>query len=235
MPRGKKNEEIEEKTDGQTPSSEQTQPKEEPRRLNLKTIKVKGNDYVTVAERIIAFHDLFPNGMIQSYILSNINDPYIVVQARIWEDADKPQQYYTGHSQAVKGEGHVNKTSALENAETSAIGRALGIMGIGLLEGLASADEMVKAGFKQDETPSTPQREEAPRPPMGEANYSLIEDEGERASALLIAEEIKAAADVESIKKIATESKEIEFSAIAKEQLRLEANKKIKQINTKGK
>jgi len=40
----------------------------------------------------------------------------------------------------------VNKTSALENAETSAVGRALGFLGIGIVEGLASADEVVKAG-----------------------------------------------------------------------------------------
>ena len=39
----------------------------------------------------------------------------------------------------------VNKTAALENASTSAVGRALGYMGIGVIESIASADEMAKA------------------------------------------------------------------------------------------
>ncbi len=56
-----------------------------------------------------------------------------------------PTKRFTGHSQAVVGEGMVNKTAALENAETSAVGRALGFMGIGVIESIASADEMVKA------------------------------------------------------------------------------------------
>ena len=54
------------------------------------------------------------------------------------------KQTFTAYSQARWGEGYINKTSALENAETSAVGRALAFMGIGVIESIASADELNK-------------------------------------------------------------------------------------------
>jgi hypothetical protein len=50
---------------------------------------------------------------------------------------------FTGHSQAVYGKGMMGDV-ALEIAETSAVGRALGFANIGLIDGIASADEMRK-------------------------------------------------------------------------------------------
>ena len=58
---------------------------------------------------------------------------------------------FTGHSQAKYGAGMMGDV-ALEVAETSAVGRALGFAGIGLIDGIASADEMrkVKSGDVED-------------------------------------------------------------------------------------
>jgi len=65
---------------------------------------------------------------------------------------------FTGLAQEVVGQGNVNKTAALENAETSAVGRALAMMGIGVLDSIASYDEMQKAGAtqKQQSTDTPP-------------------------------------------------------------------------------
>jgi hypothetical protein len=70
------------------------------------------------------------------------------MKAKVTPDTDKPERYFVGHSQA-KWEGNINSNAALENAETSAIGRALAAMGLG---GGASLDEMIKCGaIKQED------------------------------------------------------------------------------------
>jgi hypothetical protein len=69
------------------------------------------------------------------------------MKARVTPDTDRPERYFVGHSQA-KWEGNINSNAALENAETSAIGRALAAMGLG---GGASYDEMIKCGAIKNE------------------------------------------------------------------------------------
>jgi hypothetical protein len=65
--------------------------------------------------------------------------------AKVTPDTSKPERYFTGHSQADEKQGMVYKTAALENCETSAVGRALAMMGIGVIDSIASVDEMKKA------------------------------------------------------------------------------------------
>jgi|TARA_A100001011_G_scaffold374060_1_gene434149 hypothetical protein len=55
----------------------------------------------------------------------------------------------TGYAQEEKATGFVNETSFVENCETSAVGRALGFLGIGIKDSIASADELVVAISKQ--------------------------------------------------------------------------------------
>lgn len=112
--------------------------------LKDKAIDIKGKQYVLVSDRVLYFNDTYKNGSIRTELVSDWSSDYIVVKATVIPDVDKPEQYFTGYSQTNVGEGMVNKTAALENAETSAIGRALGMMGIGVLESIASADEMKK-------------------------------------------------------------------------------------------
>ena len=110
---------------------------------NLPTIDIKGKEYVLVKDRILAFHELYKNG---SIITEKTElDTRVEFKATITPDVDKPTRIFTGHSQATWGDGYINKTSALENAETSAVGRALAFLGIGIIESIASADEVVKA------------------------------------------------------------------------------------------
>ena len=109
-------------------------------------IKIQGKDYVLVKDRVLFFNEKYPNGSIQTQLIDAMGEERIVIKAIITPDVENPTRVFTGYSQAVIGEGMVNKTAALENAETSACGRALAMMGIGVLDSIASVDEMRKAG-----------------------------------------------------------------------------------------
>ena len=113
--------------------------------LKEKAINIKGKQYVLVSDRIIYFNEKYPGGMIRTHLISKPVDELVVVKAQIIPDTEKPERFFTGHSQAKWGDGYINKTSALENAETSAVGRALAMMGIGVIDSVASADEIGKA------------------------------------------------------------------------------------------
>ena len=115
----------------------------------MKTINIKGKEYVPVVERVKEFHRLYPEGSITTVVQSN-DEKRVIVQATVKIPLYKKElavivdvKTFTGFSQAEWGKGMMGGV-ALEVAETSAIGRALGFAGIGLLDGIASADEMRK-------------------------------------------------------------------------------------------
>jgi hypothetical protein len=116
------------------------------KQLKDKAIDIKGKAYVLVSDRINYFNETYPNGFIQTELVSSDNSTY-VVKACVTPDMDRLQRYFTGYSQAKIGQGMVNTTAALENAETSAVGRALAMMGIGVIDSVASVDEMKKATY----------------------------------------------------------------------------------------
>ena len=113
--------------------------------LKNKAITIKGRDYVLVSDRIIFFNENYPNGMIRTHLLSTLASELVIVKAQIIPDMANPDRFFTGHSQARWGDGYINKSSALENAETSAVGRALAMLGIGVVDSIASVDEINKA------------------------------------------------------------------------------------------
>lgn len=120
----------------------------------LATIDIKGKEYVTVATRILDFNDTYKEGFIITEELPSEVENQVKFKATVTPDASKPERKFTGHSQAVWGDGMVNKTSALENAETSAVGRALAMMGIGIIESVASVDEINKTTHGEPKTSS---------------------------------------------------------------------------------
>ena len=113
--------------------------------LTNKAIDIKGKKYVLVSDRVQYFNENYPNGSIITNLVSEPTSEMIIIQAIVRPDIKESMRQFTAYSQAVIGDGMVNKTAALENAETSAVGRALGFMGIGVIESIASADEMHKA------------------------------------------------------------------------------------------
>ena len=113
----------------------------------MKKIQIHGKDYVMVKDRIIFFNENFPNGSITTELKATDNS--FIFKAIVTPDVENPSRYFTGHAEEIIGSSQINKTSALENCETSAIGRALGCMGIGVEESFASADEVKNAMYKQ--------------------------------------------------------------------------------------
>ena len=98
-----------------------------------------------MVERVKEFHKLYPQGEIKTEIISD-SEGRIILKATVMIPDDKAiggNRAYHGHSQAEWGKGMMGGV-ALEVAETSAVGRALGFADIGLLDGIASADEMRK-------------------------------------------------------------------------------------------
>ena len=108
----------------------------------LKTIPIKGKDYVEVNKRVIAFRKLFPDGSITTSFEAFANDTILV-------KAEVKDGYGTilasGLAFEDKASSTINKTSFVENAETSAVGRAIGFLGIGIDTSIASYEEVSNA------------------------------------------------------------------------------------------
>jgi len=124
---------------------------DEPKK-KLATIQIKGKEYTMVKDRILYFNEVCPNGCIETEILNDIHaESRFVINAIVTPDADYPSRKFTGKSQAlIDPSSMINSVAALENAETSAVGRALAMMGIGIIESVASADELSKAKSQSD-------------------------------------------------------------------------------------
>ena len=120
--------------------------------LKDKAIDIKGRSYVLVSDRVIFFNDTYSNGAITTKLLTTPDAERVTMIAKVTPDLGVPERFFTGHSQATWGDGMVNKTAALENCETSAVGRALAMMGIGVIDSIASADEINKATNQEKAT-----------------------------------------------------------------------------------
>jgi hypothetical protein len=115
----------------------------------LKTVNIKGKEYVEVNQRIKAFREMYANGSIMTEMLSN-EGGVCVFKAVVVVDG---QIVSTGHAYEKEGSTFINKTSYLENCETSAIGRALGCLGIGIDTSVASVEEVANAIKQQGGDP----------------------------------------------------------------------------------
>ena len=120
----------------------------------MNTIDIHGKPYVMVKDRVIHFNKEYPNGCIRSKLVKQI-DNIVIFEATVIPDIEKLERYFTGHAEEEIGSSQINKTSALENCETSAIGRALAMMGIGVDESFASGDEVANAVFQQNQEDAT--------------------------------------------------------------------------------
>lgn len=114
-------------------------------------INMKGKDYAMVPERVTAFRKLFPEGFIVTEIVSNDGTTVLMKATAGYYREDGTQAILgTGLAQEVRGKGLVNSTSHIENCETSAVGRALGFLGLGLNGGgICSAEELANAVVAQ--------------------------------------------------------------------------------------
>ena len=108
-------------------------------RKDKKTGQTLSKEYNTVDQRISGFRELFPDGAIVTEIVSHDNG-VVLMKATAYDDNGKILA--TGHALEKESASYINQTSYIENCETSAIGRCLGIIGIGLTDAVASAEEI---------------------------------------------------------------------------------------------
>lgn len=115
-------------------------------------VNIHGKEYQTVAYRVKTFRQQCPNHTLQTEIVSRDED-CVVMRASILNEEGRV--IATGHSEEFRASSQINRTSALENAETSAIGRALAAFGLGGTE-FATADEVANAIQQQSTKRITP-------------------------------------------------------------------------------
>jgi hypothetical protein len=118
-------------------------------KYKFKTTNIRGKQYVEVNERIKFFRqeEEYKNWTISTEFTA-LDSEMCVCKCII---ADLNQRVIaTGHAHEEKSSSHINKTSYVENCETSAVGRALAMMGIGIDTSIASANEVSDAIAKQE-------------------------------------------------------------------------------------
>ena len=105
---------------------------------HIKVVDIKGKNYAQVNDRINAFRELCPNGSIETDIIS-LENGVVTMKAVVKDEAGNILG--TGLAQEKEQSSYINKTSFIENCETSAVGRALGMCGIGCTDAICSAEE----------------------------------------------------------------------------------------------
>ena len=123
----------------------------------MKTIEIKGRPYVAVNERIKYFRENFAGYSLITEII-DISDSRVIMKAKVIN----PDGVVISDGIAYEDAGstYINKTSYIENCQTSAIGRALGNFGIGVDSAVASADEMLNSINNQNQPkPKTQQQQ----------------------------------------------------------------------------
>ncbi|MFR2570933.1 MAG: hypothetical protein ACLS90_04420 [Clostridia bacterium] len=113
----------------------------------LLTTNIKGKAYIEVNQRIKAFRMLYPQGSIETELINN-ESGICIFKATIKDD--KGKVLGTGTAYEKENSSFINKTSYIENCETSAVGRALGMAGFGIDTSIASAEEVANALTQQD-------------------------------------------------------------------------------------
>jgi hypothetical protein len=117
--------------------------------LNTGVVNIRGKEYQTVALRVQKFRETHPTWSITTHIEERTDD-YVVMSAEIRNEDER--LIATGHAEEYRKSSQINGTSALENCETSAIGRALAVAGFGGTE-FASANEVQNAIHQQTNKP----------------------------------------------------------------------------------
>jgi hypothetical protein len=115
----------------------------------IKPTDIKGKDYAEVNQRVKAFRSVFPTGEINTKII-RIEDGVCIMRATVKNETG--EVLATGTAYELENSTFINKTSYIENCETSAVGRALGFCGFGIDTSIASVEEVANAMKQQKNT-----------------------------------------------------------------------------------
>lgn len=125
------------------------------------------DDYVTVSQRIERFYEKHPDGRIITNVVEvNHETGFVLMQAMIYRTNADAHPAATGHAFEVRGDSYINKSSYIENCESSAVGRALALLGFEVRRSISSREEMEKVGrMTPVEAPAGERSKPAPAPP----------------------------------------------------------------------
>ena len=124
---------------------------------SIQTTDIKGKDYAEVNQRIKAFRMVHPSGAIIPELIS-LEGGVCVMKATVMDE--KGDVLGVGHAYEKEGSTFINKTSYIENCETSAVGRALGMCGFGIDTSVASYEEVANAIENQNPKKTVRAKEE---------------------------------------------------------------------------
>ena len=111
------------------------------------TTEIKGKGYAEVNQRIKAYRMVYPNGTLMTKLKKDENG---ICTFRAYVYDENGNLLGTGTAQEKEDSSFINETSYIENCETSALGRALGIAGFGIDTSIASAEEVANAIANQN-------------------------------------------------------------------------------------
>ncbi len=145
------------------------------------------DEYVPVHERVEKFYSRHPLGRITTSVLEHdVEKGFIMIRAEVYREQDDALPAATGHAYELRSSGHVQQGSYVEVCETSAVGRALAMLGFEVKRGIASREELQKTARMQTErgAPAVerPAKSQAPAQVVAEA--SSAPDEAEPADDL---------------------------------------------------
>lgn len=153
---------------------------------------VKGKDYIEVNQRVKAFRMVYPTGFISTQLVSNENGVAIFKAECGYFEESLPIVLATGTAYEKEGSTFINKTSYIENCETSAVGRCLGMAGFGIDASIASKEEVENAKANQNK-----KAKPAAKPKKAsKEQIRLIADNIEQKDKLLEYYEVKQLADL---------------------------------------
>ena len=147
----------------------------------IKTTDIKGKEYAEVNQRIKAFRMVYPTGPIIPEMLK-CDDGICIFKATVSDE--EGNVLGVGHAYEKENSTFIIKTSYIENCETSAVGRALGMAGFGIDTSVASAEEVANAIENQEKETRTKKSEE-------KKELMIIDSQKEKIKELYTSEEIK--------------------------------------------
>jgi hypothetical protein len=128
------------------------------------------DDYVTVAERVEKFYAKFPEGRLLTAIVEHDAETgFVLVRAEAYRQKDDALPSSTGHAYELRSAGHVQQGSYVEVCETSAVGRALALLGFETTRGIASREEVVRSQAKAEYTGHGAPPQQPPPPQNAQA------------------------------------------------------------------